>query len=85
MSPSFLIVVISHPCNTIGNLCTIILQEVLLGLLNSKTVLYVTHQVEFLPAADLVLVSNISIISFYVGMCFPTSLTRNSPYILYFR
>ncbi|KAH9652209.1 ABC transporter C family member 3 [Citrus sinensis] len=31
-------------------------KEVLLGLLNSKTVLYVTHQVEFLPAADLVLV-----------------------------
>lgn len=27
-----------------------------MGLLNSKTVLYVTHQVEFLPAADLILV-----------------------------
>ncbi|KAH9804136.1 ABC transporter C family member 3 [Citrus sinensis] len=31
-------------------------QEVLLGLLSSKTVIYVTHQVEFLPAADLILV-----------------------------
>ncbi|KAK9212810.1 hypothetical protein WN943_002192 [Citrus x changshan-huyou] len=31
-------------------------KEVLLGLLRSKTVIYVTHQVEFLPAADLVLV-----------------------------
>ncbi|KAK3199943.1 hypothetical protein Dsin_023358 [Dipteronia sinensis] len=31
--------------------------EVLLGLLRSKTVIYVTHQVEFLPAADLILAS----------------------------
>ncbi|KAM7251498.1 hypothetical protein ACFE04_023381 [Oxalis oulophora] len=31
-------------------------KEVLLGLLRSKTVIYVTHQVEFLPAADLILV-----------------------------
>ncbi|KAJ8766555.1 hypothetical protein K2173_023802 [Erythroxylum novogranatense] len=31
-------------------------KEVLLGLLNSKTVIYVTHQVEFLPAADIILV-----------------------------
>ncbi|KAI8552989.1 hypothetical protein RHMOL_Rhmol06G0310300 [Rhododendron molle] len=31
-------------------------QECLLGLLDSKTVIYVTHQVEFLPAADLILV-----------------------------
>ncbi|KAI5605002.1 hypothetical protein BDE02_01G322400 [Populus trichocarpa] len=31
-------------------------EEVLLGLLSSKTVIYVTHQVEFLPAADLILV-----------------------------
>ncbi|MCD7466755.1 Canalicular multispecific organic anion transporter 2 [Datura stramonium] len=30
--------------------------ECIMGLLNSKTVLYVTHQVEFLPAADLILV-----------------------------
>ncbi|KAM3744028.1 hypothetical protein ACB098_06G020800 [Castanea mollissima] len=30
--------------------------EYLLGLLDSKTVVYVTHQVEFLPAADLILV-----------------------------
>lgn len=33
-------------------------QECLLGLLSSKTVIYVTHQVEFLPAADLILVSH---------------------------
>ncbi|XP_044482656.1 ABC transporter C family member 3-like [Mangifera indica] len=31
-------------------------KEVLLGLLRSKTVIYVTHQVEFLPTADLILV-----------------------------
>uniref|UniRef100_A0A803LEG0 ABC-type xenobiotic transporter n=2 Tax=Chenopodium quinoa TaxID=63459 RepID=A0A803LEG0_CHEQI len=31
-------------------------EECLLGLLESKTVIYVTHQVEFLPAADLILV-----------------------------
>ncbi|XP_057980497.1 ABC transporter C family member 3-like [Malania oleifera] len=30
-------------------------KECLLGLLSSKTVIYVTHQVEFLPAADLIL------------------------------
>ncbi|KAF2285674.1 hypothetical protein GH714_007042 [Hevea brasiliensis] len=33
-----------------------IFKEVLLDLLSSKTVIYVTHQVEFLPAADLILV-----------------------------
>ncbi|XVF03668.1 hypothetical protein REPUB_Repub05bG0013200 [Reevesia pubescens] len=31
-------------------------KEVLLGILSSETVIYVTHQVEFLPAADLILV-----------------------------
>ncbi|KAM7495633.1 hypothetical protein LguiB_030242 [Lonicera macranthoides] len=31
-------------------------KECILGLLASKTVIYVTHQVEFLPAADLILV-----------------------------
>lgn len=31
-------------------------KECLLGLLGSKTVIYVTHQVEFLPAADVILV-----------------------------
>ena len=30
-------------------------------LLDSKTVIYVTHQVEFLPAADLILVSDSSL------------------------
>ncbi|KAB2006002.1 hypothetical protein ES319_D11G310400v1 [Gossypium barbadense] len=33
-----------------------LLKEVLLNNLRSKTVIYVTHQVEFLPAADLILV-----------------------------
>lgn len=27
-----------------------------MGMLGSKTVVYVTHQIEFLPAADLILV-----------------------------
>ncbi|KAJ9672326.1 hypothetical protein PVL29_025801 [Vitis rotundifolia] len=35
---------------------THLFKECLLGLLDSKTVVYVTHQVEFLPAADLILV-----------------------------
>ncbi|ERN01708.1 hypothetical protein AMTR_s00090p00176020 [Amborella trichopoda] len=35
---------------------THLFQECLLGFLASKTVIYVTHQVEFLPAADIVLV-----------------------------
>ncbi|EEF29343.1 multidrug resistance-associated protein 2, 6 (mrp2, 6), abc-transoprter, putative [Ricinus communis] len=33
-----------------------IFKEVLLDILNTKTVIYITHQVEFLPAADLILV-----------------------------
>jgi ABC-type bacteriocin/lantibiotic exporter with double-glycine peptidase domain len=36
---------------------TCILQECLLEFLASKTVIYVTHHVEFLPSADLILVS----------------------------
>ncbi|XP_043704659.1 ABC transporter C family member 3-like isoform X1 [Telopea speciosissima] len=35
---------------------THLFKECLLGILGSKTVLYVTHQVEFLPSADLILV-----------------------------
>ncbi|KAM7275028.1 hypothetical protein ACFE04_016894 [Oxalis oulophora] len=35
---------------------TQLFQECLMGALKEKTVLYVTHQVEFLPAADLILV-----------------------------
>ena len=35
---------------------TNLFKEYLLGLLGSKTVIYVTHQVEFLPVADLILV-----------------------------
>jgi hypothetical protein len=34
------------------------LQEYILTALASKTVIFVTHQVEFLPAADLILVQN---------------------------
>lgn len=34
------------------------LQEYILTALASKTVIFVTHQVEFLPAADLILVWN---------------------------
>ena len=30
-----------------------------MGILKDKTILYVTHQVEFLPAADIILVSKI--------------------------
>jgi hypothetical protein len=36
----------------------------MLGLLSSKTVIYVTHQVEFLPAADLILVGHLNVVSF---------------------
>lgn len=32
-------------------------QECLMRMLSSKTVIYVTHQLEFLAAADLILVS----------------------------
>ncbi|KAF8409706.1 hypothetical protein HHK36_005785 [Tetracentron sinense] len=35
---------------------THLFKECILGLLGSKTVIYVTHQVEFLPSADLILV-----------------------------
>ncbi|XP_047982065.1 ABC transporter C family member 3-like [Salvia hispanica] len=35
---------------------THLFNECIMGLLNSKTIIYVTHQVEFLPAADLILV-----------------------------
>ncbi|KAM7275095.1 hypothetical protein ACFE04_016961 [Oxalis oulophora] len=35
---------------------TQLFQDCLMGMLKEKTVLYVTHQVEFLPAADLILV-----------------------------
>ena len=34
------------------------------GLLDSKTVVFITHQVEFLPAADLILVSYSNLVSF---------------------
>nr|GMD59443.1 putative ABC transporter C family member 15 [Ipomoea batatas] len=35
---------------------THLFKECLMGFLNNKTIIYVTHQVEFLPAADLILV-----------------------------
>ncbi|KAL2478064.1 ABC transporter C family member 9 [Forsythia ovata] len=35
---------------------TQLFQECLMGILKDKTILYVTHQVEFLPAADLIMV-----------------------------
>ncbi|XP_016472773.2 putative ABC transporter C family member 15 isoform X1 [Nicotiana tabacum] len=35
---------------------THLFQECLMGVLKDKTILYITHQVEFLPAADLILV-----------------------------
>ncbi|VFQ76859.1 unnamed protein product [Cuscuta campestris] len=35
---------------------THLFNECILGLLKSKTIIYVTHQIEFLPAADLILV-----------------------------
>lgn len=38
------------------------LQDCLMGLLKEKTILYVTHQVEFLPAADLILVNRFIVI-----------------------
>ena len=38
------------------NMSAFVLQDYILGALASKTVIYVTHQVEFLPAADLILV-----------------------------
>lgn len=34
-----------------------------MGILKDKTLLYVTHQVEFLPAADLILVNTIHLTS----------------------
>lgn len=40
-----------------SDLCSPFMQECLMRLLSSKTVIYVTHQLEFLNAADLVLVN----------------------------
>lgn len=38
-----------------------------MGILREKTILYVTHQVEFLPAADLILASAMrQFVSIYV-------------------
>lgn len=37
-------------------LTSVLFQECLLGILKTKTVIYITHQVEFLPDADLILV-----------------------------
>lgn len=35
----------------------LLVQDCMMGILKDKTILYVTHQVEFLPAADLILVN----------------------------
>jgi hypothetical protein len=42
------------------------LQECILGMLASKTVVYVTHQMEFLPVADLILVSLSSLLLVWI-------------------
>ena len=44
-------------------------QECLLGILREKTVLYVTHQVEFLPAADVILVNYKKLIANFFLFC----------------
>ncbi|KAG4909186.1 hypothetical protein JHK87_055302 [Glycine soja] len=52
---------ISSNCSSHVNIIMMVVgwgTECLLGLLKSKTVIYITHQVEFLPNADLILVSD---------------------------
>ena len=66
-SPLFSLATASFFHNYIGesmkNSLIIVLQECLLGLLGSKTIIYVTHQVEFLPAADIIVVSYSHLVS----------------------
>lgn len=46
------------------------LQDCLMGILREKTIIFVTHQVEFLPAADLILASRRCQIHFsFLVMC----------------
>lgn len=47
-----------------------------MGLLDSKTVIYVTHQVEFLPVADLILVS-CSFLVCYICLGDSSSMSQN--------
>lgn len=42
--------------NQKSKMATFTFQDCLMGILKDKSILYVTHQVEFLPAADLILV-----------------------------
>ena len=42
-----------------------------MGLLSSKTIIYVTHQVEFLPTADLILVSVLQASLFFFSFRLP--------------
>ena len=51
------------------------------GLLDSKTVVYITHQVEFLPAADLILVSYSNLVSFQC-LIYELNLDGMFPYFL---
>lgn len=54
----------------------------MLGLLSSKTVIYVTHQVEFLPAADLILVSHLNVVSYQL-LIYELNLWMDSSPALY--
>jgi hypothetical protein len=54
----------------------------MLGLLSSKTVIYVTHPVEFLPAADLILVSHLNVVSFQL-LIYELNLWMDSSPALY--
>ena len=47
---------ISSSLLILNPMATLPFQDCLMGILKDKTILYVTHQVEFLPAADLILV-----------------------------
>jgi ATP-binding cassette, subfamily C (CFTR/MRP), member 2 len=66
----------------------IVWQECLLGVLSSKTVVYVTHQVEFLPTADLILVSiysysiviNLKLMDFLLKLTSFSALVCNTPH-----
>ncbi|KAE8679111.1 ABC transporter C family member 7 [Hibiscus syriacus] len=53
-------------------------QEVLLGIMSSKIVIYVTRQVEFLPAADLILVFQIGC-NYWMAWASPVSTDAEHP------
>lgn len=56
------------------------LQECIMKLLHGKTVIFVTHQVEFLPAADLILVRAVVIFLALVRNPFICSLYLECPF-----